>query len=192
LLIIELSVLGFALGSLPFSLWLAKVMVGVDVRKIDDGNPGAINAWRAGGSKVGIPALLLDFLKGALPVGLAAHLGIQGWGLVPIILAPPVGHAFSPLLGLRGGKAVAATFGVWSGVTNWLVPTVLGVLMTVGKALKVPDAWTVLLSGVGGLAFVGLFFRQGPLAVAFAMNLGLLIFKYRKDLVFGKGQRWHF
>jgi chlorobactene glucosyltransferase len=58
------------------------------VRRFGDGNPGRASAWRAGGWRLGFPALLLDYLKGALPVGLAHYVaGLSSWMLVPLSLA---------------------------------------------------------------------------------------------------------
>ncbi len=65
------TTLGFAAGMLPFAVWLPRRFAGADVRRYGDGNPGAYNAWHAGGWQVGALVLLLDFFKGALPVGLA-------------------------------------------------------------------------------------------------------------------------
>ena len=52
--------ISFLCGSLPFSVWLGKLFVGVDVRQYGDGNPGAANVFRAGNKVVGLVALLLD------------------------------------------------------------------------------------------------------------------------------------
>lgn len=104
---------GFILGALPFSVGVGNWALKKDIRAAGDHNPGATNVLRAGGVGWYALALILDISKGALPVGWAAHLaGISGGALIPIALAPPLGHAFSPFLGGRGGKAVAAAFGV--------------------------------------------------------------------------------
>ncbi|NIN63619.1 MAG: hypothetical protein GTO63_02660, partial [Anaerolineae bacterium] len=98
------SLVGFLIGSLPFSVWIGRLFLRTDIRRFGNGNPGAANAWRAGRWQTGIPALLLDYSKGALPVGLAHFkVGLGGWELVPVALAPVLGHAFSPLLHFRGG-----------------------------------------------------------------------------------------
>ena len=70
-----LALTAFALfcGSLPFSLWVGRWMAGRDVREAGDHNPGATNALRVGGWRVGLVAFMLDISKGALPVGLAQH-----------------------------------------------------------------------------------------------------------------------
>ncbi|KPK05115.1 MAG: hypothetical protein AMJ56_16395, partial [Anaerolineae bacterium SG8_19] len=62
--------LAFLCGSLPLSVWLGRLVLGIDIRQFGDGNPGAANVWRAGGAKWGLTAVLLDFLKGAIPVAL--------------------------------------------------------------------------------------------------------------------------
>jgi len=68
-----MAAVGFVSGSLMFSVWLAR-LAGGDVRRIGDGNPGPVNAFRAVGPIVGSIALLLDFPKGWLPVGTACWL----------------------------------------------------------------------------------------------------------------------
>ena len=85
-------VVGFLCGALPFAVWLPRLIAGADVRRYGDGNPGAFNAWKAGGWHTGLPVLLLDFFKGALPVGLAHYTGglatVGAWlwlGLHPLL-----------------------------------------------------------------------------------------------------------
>src|SRR6185369_17175691 len=110
--------LGFFSGALPFSAWLAHGLAGAELRQVGDGNPGAANAWKAGGWRVGALALVLDYLKGALPVAVA-HFGwhLAGFPLGAVAVAPILGHAFSPFLKFRGGKGLTVTFGAWTGLT---------------------------------------------------------------------------
>lgn len=145
----------FCCGALPFSVWIGRLALGEDIRQYGDANPGATNVLRAGGRIAAASALLLDFLKGAAPVGLA-HLvfGVDGWLLVTIALAPVLGHAFSPLLGFRGGKAVATTGGIWCGLTLWEGPTVGGILLGVAYWLIAGDSWAVLAAVTGLLLYL--------------------------------------
>jgi glycerol-3-phosphate acyltransferase PlsY len=177
------AVLGFCSGSLPFSVWLGRLVARADIRRYADGNPGAANAWRAGGWRAGLPALLLDYLKGAAPVALARFgAGIDGWPLVPIALAPVLGHAFSPFLRFRGGKALAVTFGVWSGLTLWTGPTVLGLALTLAVALNRTDGWSALF-GLFALGAYLLFSRASPTLLAVWLgNLAVVLWKQRHDL----------
>jgi acyl phosphate:glycerol-3-phosphate acyltransferase len=111
--------IAFLSGSLPFSVWLGRLLLGVDVRQYGDGNPGAANTFRTGNKLVGVLVLALDVSKAAVPVGLAYfNLGIRGADMALIALAPILGHAFSPFLRFRGGKALATALGVWIGLTQ--------------------------------------------------------------------------
>ncbi|MDW8031607.1 MAG: glycerol-3-phosphate acyltransferase [Candidatus Bipolaricaulota bacterium] len=145
--IVAWALLGFFSGSLMFSHWLGLLFLKRDIRAVGDGNPGAVNLFRAGGRALGILGLLLDYAKGAGPV-LAARLvgGLEGSELIPVALAPVLGHAFSPWLRGRGGKAVAVTFGIWTGVSLWEGPVVLGALLTLWYALSARDGWTVFVA----------------------------------------------
>jgi glycerol-3-phosphate acyltransferase PlsY len=138
-------VIGFAVGSLPFSLWIGRLALRVDIRSLGDGNPGGYNVWRAGGRGWAALAVLLDGLKGAIPVGLAYQVyDVQGWALLPVVLAPLLGHIFSPLLKFRGGKGLATTFGIWLGLTLWLGPVVLGLSLFGWRRLLKSDGAAVI------------------------------------------------
>lgn len=152
-------VIGFCAGSLPFSLWIGERFLGKDIRGYGDANPGATNVLRAGGRVTYAFAVLLDFLKGTLPVAAAREIGASdGWGLVLVGMAPILGHAFSPILRFRGGKAVAVTAGVWCGLTAWEGPLVGSVLLTVFTLMVGGNGKAVL----GAMAGVLLYFCLTP------------------------------
>ncbi|HEM61122.1 MAG TPA: hypothetical protein ENO24_02435 [Chloroflexi bacterium] len=177
------TMLGFFLGSIPFSYLVGRLIAQADIRRFGDGNPGAINAWRAGGWRAGLPAILLDFLKGAVPVGVARILvGISGWGLVPVALAPVAGHAFSPFLRLRGGKGIAATFGAWAGVTLAEGPMALGVSMGVFYVGQTSDAWSVILGMVGFLGYLLLRGSDPGMLAIWGGHFLLVTWKHRREL----------
>jgi glycerol-3-phosphate acyltransferase PlsY len=177
------TLLGFWLGAIPFSVWLGRLALRAEIRHYGDGNPGATNAWRAGGWRVGLPALLLDFLKGASPVGLAHfQVGIMGWPLVAVALAPIIGHAFSPFLRFRGGKALAVTFGVWTGLTLGHYPLIFGLFLGLFLLVQTGHGWAVVFSVVAVLAYQRLFADNVYLLLIWVTNGGLLIWKYRAGL----------
>jgi glycerol-3-phosphate acyltransferase PlsY len=185
--------LAFFCGALPFSVWIGRFWLRTDIRRYGDANPGATNVLRAGGKVAGALALLLDFLKGALPVGLA-HLqgGLTGWSLVAVALAPILGHAFSPFLRFRGGKAVAVSGGVWCGLTIWEGPTVGGLLLGLAYWFIAVDGWAVMLAVIGLLLYLlltpanwnGLDARPAAWVILASGlgNLLLLAWKHRADL----------
>ncbi len=176
---------GFLVGSLPFAVWLGKLFLGRDVREYGDHNPGATNVFRAGGRVVGVLAVLLDVGKGALPAVLAYHiLAIRGWWLVGILLSPVLGHHLSPFLGFRGGKAVAATLGVWGAVTLGIIPVGGGIVAFVSRFFLASDSWVVMVLCLANL-IVGQFFGfwgEWELLVGFLANWLILIWTHRADL----------
>ena len=175
--------LAFLTGSIPFSFWLGKIFLHVDIRNYGDGNPGSTNAMRAGKKRIGIPALLLDYLKGFIPVFLAKFkFGISGWELIPVALAPVAGHAFSPFLGFKGGKAVAATFGIWTGLTLWAGPTVFGVCLQIAYSSQTSDAWSVMFGMMGVLVYLLLSRAELPILAIWFGNLAILAWKHRHTL----------
>lgn len=129
---------GFLAGSIPFGLFIGKIH-GVDIRQHGSGNIGATNVIRVLGKKPGILCLLLDALKGFLPVVVAMSLvRVEGhqstlamdwlWQLFGSPAAVPrstaqlihvlsglaaiLGHNYSPWIGFRGGKGIATSAGV--------------------------------------------------------------------------------
>lgn len=111
--------IGYVCGALPFALWLGRWWRGVDVRSSGSGNLGATNVYRTLGPAVGIPVLLLDVAKGALPVWLVPGLPIAArfpggaeWCAIAVGLAAILGHMWTVFAGFRGGKGVATTVGV--------------------------------------------------------------------------------
>ena len=174
--------LAFLLGSLPLSVWLGKIALHTDIRHFGDGNPGAANVWRAGGKWWGIVAVLLDFLKGAIPVGLANYVvALEGWALVAVALAPILGHAFSPFLGFRGGKSLAVTFGIWTGLTLWVVPTVMGLGFGFWLAILVVEGWAVILGMLNLLVFLLVAMPDPVLLAVWFGSLLILVWKHRGD-----------
>lgn len=187
--------LAFLAGALPFSIWVGRLALRKDIRQYGDRNPGATNVIRAGGWRWGGLALLLDCLKGAIPVGLAHFsLGWTGWPLALVAIAPVAGHAFSPFLHFHGGKAVAATFGVWAGLTVWEGPLVLGLLLGLCFTFIATSGWAMILAMLGMLAYFVLipasFNPLGlrpdlipTLLVAWIGNFAILVWKHREELV---------
>lgn len=176
-------VVSFISGSLPFSIWLGRLAMSVDIRHYGDGNPGAANVWRAAGPRWGMLAIMLDFLKGAVPVSLGNYLfGLEGLVLSAVAVAPILGHAFSPWLKLRGGKALAVSFGIWAGLTLWRIPTLMGLLFGAWLFLLETEGWAVT---AGLLSLLVVLFSVGADGVLLTVWLGMfliLVWKHRADL----------
>jgi glycerol-3-phosphate acyltransferase PlsY len=147
LVVVLAAVVGYGVGSVNPAAIFARVR-GTDLREIGSGNPGATNAGRAFGWKVGVVVALLDVLKGFAPVVVFEALGYPEAGLVAG-LAAVLGHVTSPWLRGKGGKGVATSLGAILAVQPW---------------------WAVIAVAVFGLGFA-LTRRVGLSSVAAAVAL---------------------
>jgi glycerol-3-phosphate acyltransferase PlsY len=183
--IILWTLMAFLCGSIPFSVIVGRLATGQDIRTYGDHNPGAANVLRAANWGWFALASLLDYLKAAVPVGIPwLWLGVAGWGIVPIALVPLLGHAYSPWLRFRGGKAVAATFGLWTGLTVGAAPIMLGLLLPVMFAVWAVSGWAVLLAmlSLGGFVWSQYEVQHPELVAVWLGNLVLLGWTHREEL----------
>ncbi len=105
------ALLGYLLGSIPFGLLLTQAAGLGDIRRIGSGNIGATNVLRTGNKTVAAATLLLDGLKGAAAVLLAAWFGGPQavlWAGIGAV----IGHSFPVWLRFKGGKGAATSYGV--------------------------------------------------------------------------------
>lgn len=102
----------YLIGSLPVAYLLGVRLYGVDITCIGSRNVGAVNAWRTLGWKPGVTVLIFDAAKGGLVMTAILALQLPEGPAFAAALAVTVGHNFSPLLRLRGGKGVAVVFGL--------------------------------------------------------------------------------
>jgi len=116
-----MTCLGFLSGSVMYSYVLPKWFRKIDVRCLsEDHNPGSANVMSTTGKGIGTVCLLLDLAKAFAPVYISVLLmGEAGYYLIPIMTAPVLGHAFSPFLRFKGGKAISVSFGSLMGVVGF-------------------------------------------------------------------------
>ncbi len=131
--VLALAVAAYLLGSLPSAFFIVRLAKGIDVRSVESGNAGALNAFRATGlGWVGVAVLILDVAKGAAAVLLAgAGAGLALQALLAALAV--VGHNYPVWLRGRGGKGLAAAAGALSSITPLAVP-LWGVAWAVGYA----------------------------------------------------------
>jgi acyl phosphate:glycerol-3-phosphate acyltransferase len=107
---VTLVVASFFLGAVPFWVLVSRTFYRRDLRSAGSGNIGAANALRTLGRRGAVAVLVLDALKGALPVLAGRTLGNDAVAAAAAFAAV-AGHCFSPFLRFRGGKGVATSFG---------------------------------------------------------------------------------
>ena len=118
------TVAAYLVGSLSFAVLVSRMMGLNDPRTYGSKNPGATNVLRSGNKAAAVVTLLLDALKGWLPVVAAAWWGEPyglGDGTVALVgLAAFLGHLFPVFFRFQGGKGVATAAGVIIGFQPWL------------------------------------------------------------------------
>ncbi len=123
----------YLIGSIPTGYLIVKAKTGKDIREVGSGSTGATNVKRVLGKKWFFVVMLLDALKGALPVVLAEHFVPFGaWGIYPVIAAifVIIGHSKPVFLGGKGGKSVASGVGTILAL-NWQVGLILAVVWSI-------------------------------------------------------------
>ena len=141
---------GYACGSIPFGLLLTKAAGLGDVRSIGSGNIGATNVLRTGNRKIAGLTLLLDALKGAVPVLIFTHFGGPQAGMIAG-LAAMAGHIFPVWLGFKGGKGVATSLGVLFGLYWPLGVIFIGVWLVLAIAFRISSLAGLVASGLSPL-----------------------------------------
>jgi glycerol-3-phosphate acyltransferase PlsY len=173
----------FGLGACPFSLWVGRWLLGKDIRNYGDGNPGAANVFKAGGRKSGFLAVFLDVAKG-VPFVFLAHsfFELPEAAALGIAFSAILGHAFSPILQLKGGKAIAVTFGVVLALPQHDILFALAGAMLLGFLIIAVDAWVVIFGMAASATYV-LVTRGASGETLFMMGvLALLVLKFRTEL----------
>ena len=124
-------VIAYVIGSIPTGYIIVKLFTGQDIRTIGSGSTGATNVKRVMGKKWFFTVMILDAIKGALPVVLAKVLttAFAGIGLLPVLAAVAVilGHSKSIFLKFTGGKSVASGVGTILAL-NWMVGLIIAVI----------------------------------------------------------------
>lgn len=128
----------YLMGSIPFGLILTKQFGMGDIRHIGSGNIGATNVLRTGNKALALATLLLDGLKGALPV-----LFFSGNTYILMALAV-LGHVFPLWLKFKGGKGVATAGGVIVGAFPWAGLGVVVSWALIAKLTKISALGAIL------------------------------------------------
>ena len=184
--------LQFLSGSVMYSYLLARLL-NVDLRKVGDGNPGSLNLWRIKGMKFGMIALILDYFKGTFPLFLfIINDNVKDEYVIAVAaLFGILGHALSPMLKFKGGKAIATTFGAWTILTKWEAPAILGTTFTIFAFLKSKriivkdDSFGVLLGFIALLPYViyKLYSGRAYILLFYIGNLCIIGYRYWHDWV---------
>ncbi len=153
---IMLYILAYLLGGIPFGYLLAKKFAGVDIKSEGSKSIGATNVLRVVkesnpelAKKLGLATIILDALKGALPVLICALIGVPLETVWAMAVLAVFGHCFSPYLMFEGGKGVATGVGVAAVLLPLQTVVALIVWFVSAKVIKISSLASLL--GLAGL-----------------------------------------
>ena len=183
-------VAAYLLGSLSFAVIVSKSLGMADPRSYGSKNPGATNVLRSGNKAAALATLLLDALKGYVPVLLVRQFG-GDYGIGPGIaalagLAAFLGHLYPVFFGFQGGKGVATALGVLFGIDallgaatggTWLIIAFFFRYSSLASMVAALFAPAYYLIG-GGIAWP---FDRVTLAAMLAMG-ALLVWRHRLNI----------
>lgn len=184
MLLLLLQVLAaYLIGSIPTGYWIGKAR-GIDVRKVGSCSTGATNVYRSVGKLAGIATLIIDLLKGLLPVlysqklshDLALNVGNLAFNLsdvapVLVALTTIIGHSKSIFLGMQGGKSAATGLGTMLALS----PPAGGLTFATWLIVVFTSKIVSLASMTAAVANVGyMIFFQAPRAFVIYSVIGCL------------------
>ena len=176
-------ILGFAIsyliGSIPFGLILTRFFGAGDLRSIGSGNIGATNVLRTGRKSLALATLLLDALKGALPVWIGGNFFGPDMAIVAG-LGSILGHCFPIWLKFNGGKGVATAAGVVLTLTpfaGFLALIVFLVFVTLTRYVSLSS-----LLAAGSTAPIAYLLGHVQAAELYLLVTAIIIIKHQENL----------
>ena len=178
-------VAAYLIGSLSFAVIVSRAMGLDDPRSYGSGNPGATNVLRSGSKKAAVLTLLLDAVKGLIPVLLERLFGERvglGEGSAMLVgLGAFLGHLWPVFFRFQGGKGVATAAGVLLGFEPLLGLGVLAIWILVAKTTKYSSLAALIASGVAPLLHAIFWGGSSATLAIFVMSL-LLIWRHGSNI----------
>jgi glycerol-3-phosphate acyltransferase PlsY len=179
------TVAAYLVGSLSFAIIVSRVMGLNDPRTYGSGNPGATNVLRSGNKTAAVLTLLLDALKGFVPVFLVSQFGARfglGEGTVAMVgLAAFLGHLWPVFFKFAGGKGVATAAGVLLGINPWLGLATLATWIIIAAFFRY-SSLAALVSAVFAPFYQLLIWGGGPAAIAVTVMGLLLVWRHAANI----------
>ncbi|HEX6139351.1 MAG TPA: glycerol-3-phosphate 1-O-acyltransferase PlsY [Candidatus Limnocylindria bacterium] len=186
-----LVAIGYLVGAVPIGLAVSRLVGGFDLRQYGSGRTGATNALRTLGTRWAVVVLVLDVLKGVIPVLVARALfrdqpaGAAWWVAAAAGLAAVIGHNWSAFIGFSGGRGVATSGGALLALAPAAMLAVVPIAGLVAWRTRFVSLGSLTAAGVAVvattiLAAAGI---AAPAAPAFALGAALLIAWSHRDNV---------
>jgi len=190
LLPVAVIIASYLLGSLSFAVIVSRLMGLADPRSYGSKNPGATNVLRSGSKPAAVLTLLLDALKGWLPVALVLTFGpAHGLGVGTAAmagLAAFLGHLYPVFFGFAGGKGVATALGVLVGVNGLLALATLlsfAIVIYFSRYVSLASMVAAVFAPVYYLLGDGVAWEaSGAEVLALALMAVLLVWRHRENI----------
>jgi acyl phosphate:glycerol-3-phosphate acyltransferase len=144
-------VAAYLIGSIPWSVVVARVIGGPDPRTVGSGRTGGANVLRAYGPRIALLTGLLDLSKGVVAVLVARFLGLGPLVESLAALAAIVGHSRSVFLGFQGGRGVATGFGALLVISPLVAAVVAPIFAAVVVVSRYSSLGSLLGAALGGV-----------------------------------------
>ena len=179
------GLIGYLLGSIPTGLWVGMWRGGGDIRASGSGRTGATNTFRALGLRWSATVLILDAVKGALPVLIVMAVWDSPTGEVVAGLAAVVGHQFPLYAGFRGGRGAATALGGMMAIMPMGALFALGTALPILLRIRVMSLATLTgaTSAAVGISLLAAYGQAPEAYIAYAVGTWLLVFAGHKDNV---------
>lgn len=172
--IIIYLLLSYLCGAIPFGYIIAKLFKNVDIRKVGSGNPGATNVYRTISKPLGVLTLILDVLKGFLPVYFVFLLNPDyQWMVISVAFVTIIGHIFTIFLNFKGGKGVATACGVFLAINPLAVLVCLLVFIVLLAIFRYVSLASIMAAVMLPISLY--FFNSLPETVVFAGMISVLV-----------------
>jgi glycerol-3-phosphate acyltransferase PlsY len=179
------TVAAYLIGSLSFAVIVSRAMGLADPRSYGSGNPGATNVLRSGRKGAAAATLVLDAIKGFVPVWLVGQfgpgLGMGEWTLALVGLAAFLGHLWPVFFGFRGGKGVATAAGVLLGIHLWLGLATLGTWIIIAVFFRY-SSLAAIVAAVFAPFYELMFWDMEPAALTITLMGLLLIWRHLANI----------
>jgi glycerol-3-phosphate acyltransferase PlsY len=146
--------IGYFIGAIPSGLIVGKLAKGIDIRDYGSGKLGFTNALRTLGVRWGAVVLVVDILKGVVPVGIALIISDEPWVVAVTGLAAGAGHDWPVYAGFHGGRGVATSYGAALAMSPLPALALLPVAIVVLATTRIMSLMTVGLAPVLAIVFV--------------------------------------
>jgi glycerol-3-phosphate acyltransferase PlsY len=182
-LTVATTVVAYLVGSIPWSVLIARVVGGPDPRTVGSGRTGGANVLRAYGPRIALVSGLLDASKGVVAVLIVRLLGLGPLAESVAGLAVIVGHSRSVFLGFQGGRGVSVGWGALLVISPFVAALVAVVFVAIVLVTRYSSLGSLLGSAIGGL-MIGALALSGATAVeylVYAVGGAALIWLFHSD-----------